>query len=43
MKEIIEMMALTPSVQAGEEMVKEVMTLISSSGLNEVDVHPSFP
>lgn len=43
MKEVIEVTALTPSVQAGEEMVKEVETLLSSSGLNEVDVHPSFP
>lgn len=43
MKEIIEVTVLTPSVQAGEEMVKEVVTLISSRGLNEVDVHPSSP
>lgn len=43
MKEITEVTVLNPSVQAGEEMVKEVDTLMSSRGLNEVDVHPSFP
>lgn len=42
-KEIIEVTVLNPSVQAGEEMAKEVGTWMSSRDLNEVDVRPSSP